>query len=404
MPRTALTPSRPSPTLRSRIAALSVLGLTTAALSVVLGGSLSPSSALGAQTTYLVSRGAAASREASLSPDGRHVAFTSDAALITADTNPASDIYLSSAAPGGGAPFTANPVLVSLNSAGQAANGKSYDASVSADGHYVAFTSEATNLVAGDTNGQPDVFVRDTFVGTTTRVQAAAQPARTGCTISLTETGATNQAAISADGNMVAFTSGATNLVSGDTNCVRDVFRINRETGVVTRVSTATTGPSYDPAISGNGTYVSFTTEAGGDTHAYRVGSGALEPVGRNADGDHTGQTSLSADGVIAYVSSQTAYRGITLPAGAKVFLEWPGGHWEWVSDGLTGGTSVSRPAVSADGSAVAFNAGTQVRMAETESRYGSPVPPPRTASLRPSSDRRTATRRPSPRPVAPWC
>jgi hypothetical protein len=371
MPPT-LKNSRPSPSRRSRVAGFAALVLTTGTLTAVLGSSLAPASALGAQTTYLVSRGAAASREPSVSPDGRHVAFTSDAALVAADTNSGSDIYLSSAAPGGGAPFTANPVLVSVNSAGQAANGKSYDASVSADGHYVAFTSEATNLVAGDTNGQPDVFVRDTFVGTTTRVQAAAQPARSGCAISLTENGATNQPAISADGSTVAFTSGATNLVSGDTNCMRDVFRVNRDTGVVTRVSSLTTGPSYDPALSGNGTYVSFTTESGGDTHAYRVGTGAPEPVGRNADGDHTGQTSLSADGVIAYVSSQTSYRGITLPSGAKVFVEWPGGHWEWVSDGLTSGTSVSRPAVSADGSAVAFNAGTQVRMAETEARYGS--------------------------------
>jgi Tol biopolymer transport system component len=368
MPRTERKPSRPS--RRSRVATLSVLALTTATFSAVLGGSLSPSSALGAQTTYLVSRGAAASREASISPDGRHVAFTSDAALSTGDINSVSDIYLSSAAPGG-TPFAANPVLVSLNSAGQAANGKSYDASVSADGHFVAFTSEATNLVTGDTNGQPDVFVRDTFVGTTTRVQAAAQPARSGCMISLTENGATNQAAISADGSTIAFISGATNLVSGDTNCMRDVFRINRDTGVVTLVSAQTTGPSYDPAISGNGTYVSFTTESGGDTHAFRAGSGSPEPVGRNNDGDHTGQTSLSADGVIAYVSGQTSYRGITLPNGPKVFVEWPGGHWEWVSDGFSGGTSVSRPAVSADGSAVAFNAGTQVRMAETESRFG---------------------------------
>jgi Tol biopolymer transport system component len=371
MPRTELPPGSRRMSRTPVLSALSVLAVTAATLSAVIGGSLAPASALGAQTTYLVSKGAAASREPSLSPDGRHLAFTSDAALVAADTNSVGDIYLSSTAPGSPTPFVASPVLVSVSSAGAPANGKSYDAAVSADGHFVAFTSDATNLVTGDTNGQPDLFMRDTFVGTTTRVQAAAQPARSGCGISLTENGATSQPAISADGSVVAFTSGATNLVSGDTNCMRDVFRVNRDTGVVTRVTSTTTGPSYDPAISGDGTYVSYTTESGGDTHAFRSAGGSPEPIGRNSDGDHTGQTSLSADGVIAYVSSQTSYHGISLPSGAKVFVEWPGGHWEWVSDGLTAGTAVSRPAVSADGSAVAFVAGTQVRLAETESRFG---------------------------------
>ena len=102
---------------------------------------------------------------------------------------------------------------VSTDSAGnEAAGGLSQVTALSADGRYVAFGSFATNLVAGDTNGQQDSFIKDTVTGVTTRVStdSAGNQATGGVGSSVT--------AISADGRYVAFWSGATNLVAGDTN------------------------------------------------------------------------------------------------------------------------------------------------------------------------------------------
>ena len=87
---------------------------------------------------------------------------------------------------------------------------------ISADGRFVAFDSEATNLVPGDTNDASDVFVRDRQTGTTRRVSVSSGGAQGN--------GASFDPAISADGRFVAFNSDATNLVPGDTNGAADVF------------------------------------------------------------------------------------------------------------------------------------------------------------------------------------
>ncbi len=99
--------------------------------------------------------------------------------------------------------------LVSVDSAGNQANGGSYEPAFSADGRYVAFTSRASNLVPGDTNGDYDVFVRDRQTDQTTRVSvdSAGNEASPG----------SESPAISADGRYVAFESEASNLVQGDT-------------------------------------------------------------------------------------------------------------------------------------------------------------------------------------------
>jgi TolB protein len=103
---------------------------------------------------------------------------------------------------------------------GAQAAGASIDPDISADGRYVAFESEASNLVRGDTNGAFDVFVRDLGTGTTSRLSVAGnrRPAND----------ASYSADISADGRYVAFHSAASNLVPGDTNGVDDVFLRNR--------------------------------------------------------------------------------------------------------------------------------------------------------------------------------
>lgn len=110
---------------------------------------------------------------------------------------------------GGEAPAAAtlDPIeLVSADSSGLAGDGSSQDPAVSGDGRYVTFWSSATNLVANDTNGQSDIFVRDRQTGTTRRVSVAADGAEAN--------GFSDGPAISADGNYVVFYSSATNLVT----------------------------------------------------------------------------------------------------------------------------------------------------------------------------------------------
>ena len=100
-------------------------------------------------------------------------------------------------------------LLVSVGLNGTAANGFSRDSVVTPDGHHIAFTSSATNLVPGDTNGIADVFLRDLETATTTLISAGAKAADDS---KFTGSGGAD---ISADGNYVAFLSSATNLVEG---------------------------------------------------------------------------------------------------------------------------------------------------------------------------------------------
>ena len=176
-------------------------------------------------TTERVSIGSAGeqgnsdSLNASISADGRFVAFSSYADnLVPGDTNGASDVFVHDRQ-------TAQTERVSVGSGGAEGNGNTgsysdywHGSSISADGRYVAFESEASNLVPGDTNASADVFVRDRQSGTTERVSISSAG------------GQGNYASgdfgvsISADGRYVAFESIATNLVPQDTNVSPDIF------------------------------------------------------------------------------------------------------------------------------------------------------------------------------------
>ena len=132
----------------------------------------------------------------------------------------------------------------------------------------MAFYSAADNLVSGDTNGKTDIFVRDRQTGTTERVSVATGGGQAN--------GDSSFPVISADGRFVAFESYATNLVSGDTNGVRDIFVHDRQTGTTERMSVATgggqaTGESVFAAISADGRFVAFhslaTNLVSGDTN-----------------------------------------------------------------------------------------------------------------------------------------
>ncbi len=198
-----------------------------------------------------------------LSIDGRFVAFESFAAdLVGGDTNALRDVFVHDR--------QANTTTrVSVSSGGTQANGESFAPSISGDGRFVAFVSSATNLVTGDTNGFSDIFVRDLQTNTTTRVSVASGGAEAN--------NASFAPAISRDGRFVAFVSNANNLVAGDTNGVSDIFVHDLQTNTTTRVSVESggaqaNGNSYDPAISGDGRFVVFASEAdnlvSGDTNS----------------------------------------------------------------------------------------------------------------------------------------
>jgi Tol biopolymer transport system component len=193
---------------------------------------------------------------AALSADGRYVAFLSLATnLVANDTNATSDIFVRDRLLG-------TTERVSVSSSGAQADGSSDNASISADGRFVAFSSFADNLVAGDTNGAPDVFVRDQLLGTTELVSVSSSGAQAN--------GQAMQLAISADGRCVAFWDWASNLVAGDTNATLDLFVRDLQLGTTERVNVSSGGAQagnglplgYAPAISADGRFVAFQSGA----------------------------------------------------------------------------------------------------------------------------------------------
>lgn len=209
--------------------------------------------------TVSVTRGSAgaapngSSFDPSISDDGRFVAYRSSASnLVPGDENQHTDVFVTDLAKG-------TTTLESVGVGGAAADGDSYSPSLSADGSKLAFASAAGNLVARDANGRVDVFVRDRAAHATGR----ASVARDG--------GDPDQAsmspAISADGDSVAFTSRADNLVSGIRTEYWDIFVRRISTATTTLVTVSYAGKkadssSYSPAISGDGSVVAFESSA----------------------------------------------------------------------------------------------------------------------------------------------
>lgn len=189
-----------------------------------------------------------------LSSDGRYVAFQSAAGNLTLeDTRTTRDIFLRDT-------LTNGLSLVSVSTDETQANHHSYSPSISSDGRYVAFSSPASNLVNDDTNGVSDIFVRDMVNGTTTRASVAAAGI-------IQANGHSGNPVISANGQIVAFTSEATNLVPNDTNDADDVFVYNYSTGITRRVSVDSSGTeaNYRSALSdmtSDGRYIAFTSSA----------------------------------------------------------------------------------------------------------------------------------------------
>lgn len=194
-----------------------------------------------------------------ISADGRFVAFASIASnLVPDDTNDLIDTFVHDRR-------TGTTERVSVDSRGRQGDGDSglvgaagYPA-ISADGRFVAFPSDATNLIRGDTNGTTDVFVRDRLTGTTERVSVSGSGGQSD--------GISEGPAISADGRFVAFHSSATNLVPGDDNFSDDVFVRDRLDGTTEIASINGSGEegnslSFRPDISADGRFVVFSSFA----------------------------------------------------------------------------------------------------------------------------------------------
>jgi len=148
---------------------------------------------------------------------------------------------------------------VSSSSQELQADASSWGQVISANGRFVAFQSNATNLVPSDTNGLSDIFVRDVRKGTTIRVSIGSDGTQAN--------GASSDASISSDGRFVVFESEASNLVPNDTNGKKDVFLHDTKSGTTTRISVDSTdnqadNDSYRPYISNDGRYVTFTSKA----------------------------------------------------------------------------------------------------------------------------------------------
>jgi len=233
---------------------------------------------------------------------------------------------------------------LSVSSGGTQGNEESFTPFISEDGRYVTFSSRASNLVAGDTNGVADGFLHDTQTGTTSL-------------ISVSSTGTqgndqSNSIAITPDGRFVAFWSAASNLVTGDTNNKYDVFLRDTQTNTTTRVSVASNGTQGTAnsgstgAISANGRYITFTSTAGNlvsgdvngkqDIFLHDTQTGNTTLISKSSAGvlgnDYSFRPSISADGRYIVFDS----RASNLAAGDNnIFFD------VFLHDTLTGQTSL---------------------------------------------------------------
>jgi Tol biopolymer transport system component len=282
----------------------------------------------------------------SISADGRYVAFLSDSTnLVPGDTNGRSDVFVRDRR-------NLTTVRVSVSTSGTQGNKNCHYASISANGRFVAFSSEASNLVPNDTNADEDVFVHDLQAGTTELVSASP--------FGGSGNSWSTQPSISADGRFVAFVSSAFNLLHSGGSGEPDIYVRDRWTGTNERVSAAVgggagNGPSWSPSISADGRFVAFSSSSSnlipGDNGGWDVfvrdrrnGTTELANVSSNgAQGSSPNgfnQCSISADGrYVAFESDST----ILVPGDTN-------GYWDvFVHDRWTGTTE--RVSVATDGS-----------------------------------------------------
>ncbi|MGB7875050.1 MAG: hypothetical protein WBL25_11755, partial [Anaerolineales bacterium] len=310
------------------------------------------------------------SRFPAISDDGRSVVFESEASnLVPVDTNGTGDVFVHDRQTGA-------TTRVSVDSSGIEANDSSGGASTSSDGRFVAFYSYASNLVSGDTNGMIDIFVHDRQTGATTRVSVDSS----GTEANGNSADVYYATSISSDGRYVAFQSEANNLVSGDTNGAEDIFVHDRQTGITTRVSVDSSGvqanaASSTPVISDDGRYIVFSSAGSnlvaGDTngktdvfvHDRQTGATTLTSVnssGAQADGGGS-SPSISGDGrYVVFLSDSNNLASGTEDFGKLVYVrDRQTGQTTPVSvysDGYLMYGTLDQPTISGNGRYAAFS------------------------------------------------
>lgn len=219
-----------------------------------------------ASTTSTGARPAAECFGASQSADGRYLLFNCSGLAINvvpSDNNGVGDVFLRDL-------VAQTTTRVSVTTAGAEVNGQSNESSISADGRFIVFTSLATNVVTDDTNGASDVFVRDTATNTTTRVSVASGGGQANgfSSTSMFSNGFwAGRRVISDDGRFVVWVSSSTNLTGSIPQSVNNVFVTDRQTNQVELLTRGGGAGNHDgdvrePAISGDGRYVVFASNA----------------------------------------------------------------------------------------------------------------------------------------------
>lgn len=367
-----------------------------------------------------------------LSADGRLVTFSTPAPLLPDDTNSATDVYLRDLVTGalerisvasdgtegdlgaGGSSLSADGSLVAFQSASTnlvpgdtngktdvfihdretgetrivapGGNGISTLSAMAGNGSAVAFASDATNLVPGDTNGVRDIFVARLDDGTITRISVGDDEAQA--------VGAAEDApAISADGTLIAFNSVAANLIAGDTNARSDTFVRDIARGTTERISVSSEEVATkenvfsSPSMSDDGRFVTFDTWSwnlvpndtngdvgpvfitfalGFDVYVRDRATGTTQEVtltsaGVESDRD-AGYPVISANGrYVAFTTPSLLAPGDTGGFSDIYLHDLATGATERVSvgaDGSPGDAGSFLTALSADASAVAFQSG----------------------------------------------
>ena len=209
----------------------------------------------------------AASDRASISGDGRKVAFNSTATNLGAATGGVGQVFLKDLDSG-------TVTLVSATPAGAAGDKASASPSISTDGRWVSFDSKATNFNPADAGGDTDIYVKDLQSGAIDQASVQTGGGQATGTNGASIVG--GDSTISSDGRFVAFWSDASSLVPGDTNGQPDVIVRDRVAGTTTRVTSTNgvqgDGPSYSPALSMDGRFVTLDSKAA-----------ALDPSGGGA-------------------------------------------------------------------------------------------------------------------------
>lgn len=266
------------------------------------------------------------SSEADVSSSGALVAFTSNAPnLVRGDRNGESDVFVRDLA-------TSKTILVSRGLRGRPANGPSSAPAISPDGRYVAFFSEADNLVRGDRRDLPDVFLADTSTGRVQRVSVSSGGQEQNESV---EPPFVQIADVSRGGRFVVFDSDATNLVRNDARDHTDVFLRDVRKRETTRVSAALDGEansdSVYPRISPNGRFITFQSFA---SNLFIV----------DADGPNSFlfDRRLKLNSILDVTDRGKARRAVTK------------------------GHILQRPSVSADGNTTAFTSGARLSTADT--------------------------------------